>query len=97
MKIFTSPRCIQIPSRPGSCTGQGCQIFSAAYGQNPDKKCQNGCFFKTLWPKLQNVLTMLIFIFMGFSNFSEEGIFFARKNLVVPKKHVLTLKQQFLP
>ena len=32
-----------------------------------------------LWPKLQNVLTMLIFIFMGFSNFSEDSIFLPKK------------------
>jgi len=43
------------------------------------KNGQNGCFLKTLWPKLQNVLTMLISIFMEFSNGSEGSIFFAEK------------------
>jgi len=57
-------------------------LNATAYGQNPDKNGQNGCFLKMLWPKLQNVLTMLIYIFMGFSNFSEDGIFFAEKILL---------------
>jgi len=43
------------------------------------KNGQNGCFSKTLRTKLQNVLTMLISIFMGLSNFSEDSIFFAEK------------------
>jgi len=43
---------------------QGCQIFFAAYGQNPDKNGQNGCFLKKLWRKSQNVLTMVISIFI---------------------------------
>jgi len=43
------------------------------------KNGQNGCFLKTLWPKLENVLTTLISIFMGFSNFAEDSIFFAEK------------------
>ena len=34
-------------------------------------------FLKTLWSRLQTVLTMLISIFMGFSNFSEDSTFFA--------------------
>ena len=41
------------------------------------KNDQTGRFLKTLWPKLQIVSTMLISIFMGFSNFSEDSIFFA--------------------
>jgi len=43
------------------------------------KNDQNGCFLKMLWPKLQNVLTMLLSIFMGFSNFSKDSIIFAEK------------------
>jgi len=39
--------------------------FFVAYGQNPDKNGQNGCFLKTLWSKSQNVLTMAISLFIG--------------------------------
>jgi len=52
---------------------QGCQIFFAANGQN-------GCFLKNLWPKSQNVLTMVISIFIGVSNCLEGSIFFAKKS-----------------
>jgi len=38
----------------------GCQIFIAACGQNPDKKWPKWLFFEKLWPKSQNVLTMII-------------------------------------
>jgi len=43
------------------------------------KNGQNGCFSKKLWPKSQNVLTMVISIFIGVSNCSENSIFFAEK------------------
>jgi len=43
------------------------------------KKGQNGCFLKKLWPKPQNVLTMVISIFIGVSNCLESSIFFAKK------------------
>jgi len=43
--------------------------FFVAYGQNPDKK----------WPKSQNVLTMVISIFIGVSNCLDSSIFFAKK------------------
>jgi len=39
----------------------------------------NGCFFIKLWPKLQNVLTMVISIFIGVSNCSEDSIFFSEE------------------
>jgi len=38
---------------------------------------------------------MVISIFIGVSNCLEGSIFFA-KNVVLPKKQVFTLKQQFL-
>jgi len=41
------------------------------------KNGQNGCFLKKLWPKSQNVFTMVISIFIGVSNCSEGSIFFA--------------------
>jgi len=53
------------------------------------KNYQNSCFLKTLWPKLHNVLTMLISIFMGFSNFSEDSIFFAEKNWFCQRRKFL--------
>jgi len=59
------------------------------------KNGQNGCFLKKLWPKSQNFLTMVIYMFIDVSNCLEGSIFFA-KNVVLPKKQVFTLKQQFL-
>jgi len=43
------------------------------------KNGQNGCFLKKLWPKSQNVLTMVIAIFIGVSNCLEGSIFFVKK------------------
>jgi len=43
------------------------------------KNGQNGCFLKMLWPKSQNVLTMVISVFIRVSNYSEGSIFFAEK------------------
>ena len=43
------------------------------------KNIENGCFLKRLQPKSQNVLTLLISIFIGVSNCSEGSIFFAEK------------------
>ena len=58
---------------------QGCQIIFAAYGQNPDKNGQNGCFQKKLQPKSQKFLTIVISVFIGVSICSEISIFFAEK------------------
>jgi len=57
--------------------------FFVAYGQN-------GCFFKTLWPKSQNVSTMLISIFIGVSNCLEDSMF-------LPKKCGFAKKASFYP
>jgi len=43
------------------------------------KNGQNGCFLKKLWPKSQNVLTMVISIFIDISNCLEDNIFFAKE------------------
>jgi len=59
------------------------------------KKGQNGCFFKKLWPKSQNVLTMVISMFIGVSNYSEGSTFFAKK-MWFCQRNKFTLKQQFL-
>ena len=40
---------------------------------------QNGWFLKTLWPKSQNILTMVISIFIGVSNCSEAVYFLPKK------------------
>ena len=53
-------------------------------------------FLKKLWPKPQNVLTMVILIFIGVSNCLEGNIYLLPKNVVLPKMQVFTLKQQFL-
>jgi len=57
----------------------GLPDFFVAYGQNPDKNGQNGCFLKKLWPKPQNVSTIVISILIGVSNCLEDSIFFAKK------------------
>jgi len=57
--IFTESFAPLVYSYKILINAQGCQIFFAAYGQNPDKNGQNVCFFK-LWPKSQDVLTMII-------------------------------------
>ena len=49
------------------------------YSQNPDKNGQHGCVLKKLRQKLQNVLTMVISIFIRVSNCLEGSIFFAEK------------------
>jgi len=49
-----------------------------------------------LWPKLENVSTMVFYKFIAVSKCLEGSIFFARKS-VLPKRQVLTLKQQILP
>jgi len=43
------------------------------------KNGQNGCFLKTLRPKPQNVLTMVISIFIGVSDCSEAVYFLPKK------------------
>jgi len=48
-------------------------------------------FLKTLWRKSQNVLAMVISIFIGVSNCSE-AVYFFPKNVVLPKKEA-----SFLP
>jgi len=62
--------------------------FFSAYGQNPGKNGQNGCISKRLWPKLQNILTVVISIFIGVSNSLEVSIFLP-KNVVLPKNKFL--------
>jgi len=95
MKIFRSPFCIQIPSRPVSCTGQGCQIFSVAYGQNPDKKLPKWLFFENLMAKITKCFNYVNFCFHGVLKFFGRQYIFCRKNLVLPKKQVLTLNSNF--
>jgi len=60
---------------------QSCQIFSPSYWQNLNKNCHNGCFFKKLRQKLPNVLTMVIYIFMGVSKCFGRQCIFCRKDL----------------
>jgi len=48
---------------------------------------QKSCFLKKLWPKLQIVLTMVIFIFIEVSNCSEDSVFFAEKNCFLLKNN----------
>jgi len=60
------------------------------------KNGQNSCFLKTLWPKSQNVLTMIISMFIGVSNCFRRQYIFCRKHAVLLKKQVFTLQQQFL-
>jgi len=43
------------------------------------KNGHNGCFLKTLWPKSQDVLTMVISMFIGVSNRSEAVYFLPKK------------------
>jgi len=38
--------------KPDKQPEQGCQIFFIAYGQNPDKNGQNGCFLKKVMAKI---------------------------------------------
>jgi len=68
---------------------QDCQIFFVDYDQN-------GCFLKTLWPKSQNILTMVISIFIGVSNCSE-AVYFVPKKCGFAKEASFYPKQQFLP
>jgi len=57
----------------------GLPDFFRSSWQNPDKNGQNGCFLKTLWPKSQDVLTMVISIYIGVSNCSEAVHFLPKK------------------
>jgi len=61
------------------------------------KNGQNGCFLKTLRPKSQNVLTMVISIFIGVSDCSEAVYFlpkkcgFAKEASFYPKTAIFTV------
>jgi len=43
------------------------------------KNGQNGCFLENVWPKIENVLTMVIYILLGVLKCSEGRIFSAEK------------------
>jgi len=56
---------------------------------------QKACFWKKLWPKIPNALTMVIYTITGDPKYSEGSIFFAEK--IWSYQIILTLKYQFLP
>jgi len=73
------------------------RFWFVVYGQNPDKK----------WPKLlffEKVMAEITICF-NYGNFHihrclklvERQYIFCRKNVILPKKQVFALKQQFLP
>jgi len=74
---------------------QGCQIFFIAYGQNADKNGQNGCLLKKFSQNCKFICGNF-YIHRGLKLFGRQYIF-CQKNLVLPKKQVLSLKQQVLP
>jgi len=49
------------------------------------KSGQNSCFLKKVWPKIQNVLTMVIHIFIEVSK-CFKGVIFLPKNSGLAKK-----------
>jgi len=59
--------------------GQDCRIFFVAYGQNPNKNGQNGCFLKTLWQKSQRFLIMVISIFIVSQIVRKTAYFLPKK------------------
>jgi len=72
---------------------QGCQIFSVASGQNPDKKWPKWLFFEKVMAKITKCFNCGDFyIHRGLKLFGS--IFFAEKNMDLTKNQVLTLKQQ---
>jgi len=77
----------------GSGSEQGCQIFFVAYGQTPDKKW---LFFEKVVAKIAKCFNYCNFhIHRCLKLFGRQYIF-CQKNVVLPKKQVFTLKQQFL-
>jgi len=72
---------------------QGCQIFSVASGQNPDKKWPKWLFFENVMAKITKCFNCgNFYIHRGLKLFGS--IFFAEKNMDLTKNQVLTLKQQ---
>ena len=83
---------VGVPSRDE----QGCQIFFATYGQNPNKKWPKWLSFFKVMAKITKCFNYDNF-FKGVSNCSESSIFFAEKKCGFAKEASFSLKQQFLP
>jgi len=75
---------------------QGCQIFFAAYGQNPDKKWPKWLFFEKVMAKITKCFNYGNFYIHTYLKLFGKQYIFRRKNVVFPKKQVSTPKQQFL-
>jgi len=74
--------------------------FFVAYGQYPNKKWPKLLLFRKVMVKITRYFNYgNLHIHTGVSNCLEDSIFlwFCQKNVVLPKKHVFTLKRQFLP
>jgi len=65
-------------------------------GQNPDKKWPKWLFFENVMAKITKCFNCVNFYFHRVLKFFGRQYIFCRKNLDLPKKQVLTLKQQFL-
>jgi len=65
---------------------------------------QNDCFLKKLWPKSQNILTMVVSTFIGVSNCSEgsrpivfaKNMSFCQRSKFYPKTAILAGKLKLL-
>jgi len=76
---------------------QGCQIFFVAYGQNPDKKWTKSLFFENAMAKITKCFNYGNFYIHRCLKLFGRQYIFCGKNVVLPKKQGITLKQEFLP